>query len=369
VGWAGNDMAARPNRILANAPTVEGATEPVAPLGESLGPGGGAEPGVHFWGEGGGDGWRFGEVALVFGFGDPGVEGAAEAGEGFFVLGLGGGGEVGDFVGVGFDVVEFLFGGAVGEEGEGWAGEGAGGFELAEEGDDEEALFLVAIEGGEVGVGGVVADVAVAGVADGADAGVGFVDAIAGAEGVLAGGIGVGAEEVAAVHAAGAGDVGEGEGGGGDVEDGDDVFVDGAGFDLWGRREVGGPADDHGDVEAAVVAPVDAAGFEAAVVGEEEDDGVFEEVVFFELVEDAADVDVHEGGGVEVAGPFLADDGVVGVVGGWGDVFGGGGFGESGGGGGGGGGGGRLGGGAAWGSRGSSSPTHLTRSFFQDSRS
>jgi hypothetical protein len=51
-----------------------------------------------------------------------------------------------------------------------------------------------------------------------------------------------------------------------------------------------------------------------------------------ELVENAADVDVHEGGGVEVAGPFLADDGVVGVVGGWGDVFGGGGFGEAGGG-------------------------------------
>ena len=46
----------------------------------SLGPGGGAEPGVHFWGEGGGDGWGFGAVALVFGFGDPGVEGAAEAG-------------------------------------------------------------------------------------------------------------------------------------------------------------------------------------------------------------------------------------------------------------------------------------------------
>ena len=62
------------------------------------------------------------------------------------MFGLGGGGEVGDFVGVGFDVVEFLFGGAVGHEGEGRAGEGAGGFELAEEGDDEEALFLVAIE-------------------------------------------------------------------------------------------------------------------------------------------------------------------------------------------------------------------------------
>lgn len=75
-GWAVYDMAACPNRILANAPTG------LAGVGELglLGPGGGAEPGVHFGGEGSGDGWGFGVVAEVFGFGDPGVEGAAEAG-------------------------------------------------------------------------------------------------------------------------------------------------------------------------------------------------------------------------------------------------------------------------------------------------
>jgi hypothetical protein len=60
---------------------------------------------------------------------------------------------------------------------------------------------------------------------------------------------------------------------------------------------------------------VDAAGFEAAVVGEEEDDGVLQEAVFFKLLKDAADVaaliearrwDHHIPGLVEAAEP-LAD--------------------------------------------------------------
>jgi len=56
--------------------------------GGSLGPGGGAEPFVHLGGEGGDHGGGFGDGALVARFDEPGVEGGAQARQGFAVFGL-----------------------------------------------------------------------------------------------------------------------------------------------------------------------------------------------------------------------------------------------------------------------------------------
>ena len=123
----------------------------------------------------------------------------------------------------------------------------------------EEALLLVAVQRGEGRAGREVADVVIARVAHRADALHGLVDPVAGAEGVLARRIGLRAEEDAALHQRRARHAGDGQRGGGHVEQADDLVVDGAGLDLRRRGEVLRPADDHRHVQAAVVAPVDAA--------------------------------------------------------------------------------------------------------------
>ena len=67
-------------------------------------------------------------------------------------------------------------------------------------------------------------------------------------------------------------------------------------------------------MQAAVPAPVYAAGIEPAVVGEENDDGIFAEAVLLQLVKNLADAHVGIGDRVEVARPFLAGDFVVGII-------------------------------------------------------
>jgi len=128
---------------------------------------------------------------------------------------------------------------------------------------------------------GVVANVMKARAVDGAEADLGFVDAVARGEGVGAGRIGVGAEEDAALHAEGFGDAGHPKGGGGEVEQAEHLGVHAVGFDLARGFYGFGVTDNHRHVQAAVPAPMDAAGVEPAVVGEEDDDGVFAEAVFF----------------------------------------------------------------------------------------
>src|SRR5262249_48284832 len=101
--------------------------------------------------------------------------------------------------------------------------------QLAHERDDREACLFVAGEQGGRGAGGEVLDIAVVGVADGADALDGFVDAVAGAEGVGAGLISVRSEEGTAVEEPMSLDAGKSECGGGYVEEAEDLIVDLAG--------------------------------------------------------------------------------------------------------------------------------------------
>ena len=79
-------------------------------------------------------------------------------------------------------------------------------------------------------------------------------------------------------------------------------------------REMLGPADDQRHVQPRIVAPVNAAGLQPAVVGKEDDDRVVFQSVGPQPVEHPADAAVHAGDRVEVAGPFLPHDGVVGIV-------------------------------------------------------
>ena len=104
-------------------------------------------------------------------------------------------------------------------------------------------------------------------------------------------------------------DAGGVERGGGDVERDDRVFADGAGL------EMAGPANDERDVGAGIVEPLFAAEEAAAVIAEDEDDGVVEEAVFFEFIEGDAELAVPVVDGIEVVGDFVADDGVIGIVG------------------------------------------------------
>ena len=59
---------------------------------------------------------------------------------------------------------------------------------------------------------------------------------------------------------------------------------------------------------------MDAAGIEPAVIGEENDDGVFAEAVLFQLLQNPADAHIGAGDGVEVARPFFACDFVVRII-------------------------------------------------------
>src|SRR5687767_1094396 len=171
--------------------------------------------------------------------------------------------------------------------------------QLAHQRKHEEAFFLVAVERGEALRRHVVAEVVVAGFADGTDAVDRFVDAVAGAEAVFAWWVGAVAEKNTALHTEGARDAGNPERCGREIQKADQVVVFRAGFYLWRLREVLGPLDNERDVQASVVTPVDAAGFLPAIVGEEDDHGIIGETIRAELFEDPADAAVEARDGVE----------------------------------------------------------------------
>ena len=127
----------------------------------------------------------------------------------------------------------------------------------------------------------------------GADALLGFVDAVACGKREAARRSGSLADEAVALHQERARDVRGGERGGGEVEEADHFFVHGAGRVAGGSGEIFRPADDERHAQAAVVTPVDAAGLEAAVVAEEDDHGVVLAAIGAEFFEDAAEAFVH----------------------------------------------------------------------------
>ncbi len=67
-------------------------------------------------------------------------------------------------------------------------------------------------------------------------------------------------------------------------------------------------------MQALFVAELLAADVGLAVVGGEDDDRVVGQAVGFELLEDQADLAIQLGGGVEILGPVLARDRMVGIV-------------------------------------------------------
>ena len=204
-----------------------------------------------------------------------GAGGGAALGDGGFEGGFHGGnavGVVGDevlgFTGVGFEVVEL----EVGQAG-GVVFAGAWGAPAAGAGAEGEFPFAVA--DGEAAVDGLADEAGADGLGVGAEEGGEEADA------VFAGGGGEGDFE----------EVGEGVD---EVELADELVADGSGFHF------GGPAGDEGDamaafVEVGFVAAVDVAGVViggeefvdvcsggAAVVGGEDDEGVFGDAVLFE---------------------------------------------------------------------------------------
>jgi len=259
----------------------------------------------------GGDLGVFGDFAPVLGVNDPFIQDAAEFfQDGLVVWVLG---EVMDFVGIVLEVVEF-FGGA---EGSGEAGLGGGEFSAGVEDFDEGPggiLALLVEVGVQVGqVGEEIADVFVAVATDTADAVVGFVAAVSGGEDVFSF-LGIGAPEDMALEMGGRIDADHFQAGGGEVDHADEVIDDGGGF------EAAGPADDEGDVDTAFVEELLAADVGAAVVAEEENDGVVGESVVCEPLENFADFFIEDLGGFEIIGPVPADERMIGVVGGQADL-------------------------------------------------
>ena len=75
-----------------------------------------------------------------------------------------------------------------------------------------------------------------------------------------------------------------------------------------------GSADDKGDLKAFDAEPLFAPGHGAAVIGEEDDEGVVEDAFGLELIEDGADTLVDDFDAALVGVPVAADEGVIGVV-------------------------------------------------------
>jgi len=164
----------------------------------------------------------------------------------------------------------------------------------------------------EVGV--VVADEEPAAIADGAGAIEDFIDAVAGAVDPV---VGFGEiEEVVALHVGGSLETGEGEDSGGEVDEGDEFVGFVTGFEKFGSEVVPffGNADHERDLHAGVGEEAFVAGHAGAVVGVEEDDGVFGEAVGFEFGEDAANVLIHDGDAVVEASEPFADERSVGII-------------------------------------------------------
>ena len=209
------------------------------------------------------------------------------------MLGLSGRGEVFDFVRVGAEVVEFFARASALHELQGSAGEFSLGQKLAHERIDRETFFLVAVERGERRAGAERTDVVEARIVHGADALLGFVDAVACGKRVAARRSGSLADEAVAMHQQRARDVRGGEGGGGEVEETDHLVAHGAGRVAGGSGKIFRPADDERHAQAAVVTPVDPAGLKAAVVAEEDDHGVVLAALGAEFFEDDAEAFVH----------------------------------------------------------------------------
>ena len=123
------------------------------------------------------------------------------------------------------------------------------------------------------------------------------------------------------MHAQGAGYAGQVEGGGGQVEQADHFLVDRAGLEAFGHGEVFGPLDDHGNVQARIVDPMNAPVVDPAVVPEHDDDGIVEELFLLEFLEDDSHAAVHVGDRIQVAGPLLVGGLVLGKVGRWDNGF------------------------------------------------
>jgi hypothetical protein len=81
------------------------------------------------------------------------------------------------------------------------------------------------------------------------------------------------------------------------------------------------PLDDHGHSQSIVIAPVNASWLQAAIVTEENDDGIVLQAIGTELSEHFAKAQVHPGDGVQVSRPLLPHHGMIWVVGWRGDVF------------------------------------------------
>ena len=304
-------------------------------------------PGIAFGVVDGADhGGGFEEFAVVD---EAGVAGAGEFGEeAFFEVGFDGGvggvvGEVLGFVGVFFEVVEFVFGafavdGLVG-------GAPLGVVAHADEPGFGGAGIVVGVGGAGVGVdffwGGGAGAVEAIGVAEGPAVGAEIDDeeVVGGVEGTLGVGGEVGAgvfdvafaagddpgalgvdeagffgfedgPEAAAGHDIGDGEAGGFEEGGAEVGEADEVVDDAAALDA-GAGE--GEAD--AGAEAVEVAfAVREAG--SAVVAGDGDEGVVEHTGFFEFGDVDADSVVPGGDFAEVVGEVFADFGDVGEVGG-----------------------------------------------------
>ena len=119
-----------------------------------------------------------------------------------------------------------------------------------------------------------------------------------------------------ALHVGGSLKTGEGEDGGGEVDERDEFVGFAAAPGEFGDELVPffGDSDHEGDLHSGVGEEAFMAGHPGAVIGVEEDDGVFGEAVGFELGEDAADVMVHDGDTVVEAGESFSDQRGVGIV-------------------------------------------------------
>lgn len=74
------------------------------------------------------------------------------------------------------------------------------------------------------------------------------------------------------------------------------------------------PADDHGDADAAFVEKLFSADVAAAVVADEEDEGIVGKAFVIEALEDGSDFAVDKLHLLEAVGPVAANEGSVGIV-------------------------------------------------------
>ena len=128
----------------------------------------------------------------------------------------------------------------------------------------------------------------------------------------------MGAEEGVSVHPRRGGDVSKAEDGCGEVDEADGAVGGSAGGVVWRAEvfELVGDMHDEGDAESGVAGPAFVSGHAGTVVGELEDDGVFEEAGFAEFAEAFTGIGVRGMDGVVVLRPVVTGFWGIGVVGG-----------------------------------------------------